>query len=172
MLRAHLEEACGFRCLCLVDAVVFNPWNTPATEHIRRHIAAYATMPGHIYETVVRSHLRTAFGNEPGDDVLDAYFRPWSGEGGQRAYFRKLEQIDEAQTAMLEPRLGEVRIPVQVIWGDADAWLSPELGRRLASALPTAALELVEGAGHFAIEDRPTAIASLLADFIASASPG
>jgi pimeloyl-ACP methyl ester carboxylesterase len=167
-LRAHLCEGCSFRCLSLMDAVVFNPWNTPATMHIRRHLDAYATMPGHIYETVVRAHLRTAFATEPTRPVLDAYFRPWSGEEGQRAYFRKLEQIDEDQTAMLEPRLAEVGIPAQVIWGEEDSWLSPELGRRLANALPNATLELVPGAGHFATEDQPAAIASLLSEFIAS----
>lgn len=168
VLRAHLEDGCAFRCLSLIDAVVLNPWNTPTTMHVRRHLAAYATMPAPVYEAVVRAHLRTAFATEPERDVLDAYFRPWSGERGQRAYFRKLDQIDEAQTAMLEPRLGEVGIPTQVIWGERDAWLRPELGKRVANAVPGATLELVPGAGHFAIEDQPAAIASLLGGFIAS----
>lgn len=171
VLRAHLREGCSFRCLSLIDAVVFNPWNTPTTMHIRRHRDAYATMPGHIYETVVRAHLRTAFAIEPGREVLDAYFRPWSGQTGQRAYLRKLDQIDEAETAMLEPRLTEVRLPAQVIWGERDTWLPPELGKRLANALPNATLELVPGAGHFSIEDQPAAIASLLAEFITSVAP-
>jgi pimeloyl-ACP methyl ester carboxylesterase len=168
VLRAHLSEGCSFRCLSLIDAVVFNPWNTPTTMHLRRHLTAYATMPAHIYETVVRAHLRTAFATEPEEEVLDAYFQPWSGETGQQAYFRKLEQIDEAQTALLEPLLAEVELPAQVIWGEQDTWLSPELGKRLENALPNAALELVPGAGHFATEDQPAVIASLLGEFIAS----
>lgn len=171
VLRAHLEGS-AYRCLSLIDAVVFNPWNTATTMHIRRHLEAYATMPAQIYEPVVRTHLRTAFATEPEAGVIDAYFQPWSGERGQRAYFRKLEQIDESQTAMLEPRLGEVRLPTQVIWGEQDAWLRPELAERLAAALPNATRELVRGAGHFAIEDQPAAIASLLGEFIASAAQG
>ena len=162
VLRAHLCEGRRFAAINLVDAVVFNPWSTPTTMHIRRHLDAYRTMPAHIYEEVVRAHLRTAMAGDPGPEVLAAYLRPWLGPAGQDAYLRKLEQIDESQTGELEPLLGEVEAPVQVVWGERDAWLDPALGRRLADAIPEATLELVAGAGHFVMEDDPQAVAALL----------
>jgi pimeloyl-ACP methyl ester carboxylesterase len=163
VLRAHLCEGRQFRSLALVDGVVFNPWNTPATMHIRRHLEAYSTMPAHIYEQVVRAHLRTALERPPGPGVIDGYLRPWLGREGQRAYFRKLEQIDEAQTAVLAPRLAELEMPVTVIWGECDRWLDPALGRRLAAAVPEAELHLLPDAGHFSMEDDPEGVARLLA---------
>ena len=162
VLRAHLCEGRPFAAISLVDAVVFNPWNTPTTMHIREHLDAYRSMPGHIYQEVVRAHLRTATASEPAPEVLAAYLRPWLGPAGQQAYFRKLEQIDEAQTAELEPLLSEVEAPVQVVWGERDAWLDPALARRLAQAIPGARLDLVPGAGHFVMEDDPQAVAALL----------
>jgi pimeloyl-ACP methyl ester carboxylesterase len=171
VLRAHLCEGRAFGSISLVDAVVFNPWTTLTTTHIRRHLHAYRTMPGHIYEQVVRAHLRTAMASEPAREVLEAYLRPWLGATGQEAYFRKLEQIDERQTAVLEPRLGEVDAPVQVIWGERDAWLAPELAQRLAAAIPGAKVRLVPGAGHFAMEDDPEAVASLLRGHAGLVSP-
>ena len=162
VLRAHLCEGRAFGSISLLDAVVFNPWNTATTMHIRRHLDAYRTMPAHIYEQVVRAHLRTAMEREPSPEVLEAYLRPWLGAAGQEAYFRKLEQIDESQTAVLEPRLAEIGAPVQVVWGERDAWLAPELAERLAGAVPGARAHLVPGAGHFVMEDQPEAVASLL----------
>jgi pimeloyl-ACP methyl ester carboxylesterase len=164
VLRAHLCEKRPFSHMSLVDAVVFNPWNTPTTMHIREHLDAYATMPGHIYEQVVRAHLRSALAREPGPETLDAYARPWLGPEGQRAYFRKIEQIDERQTAELEPLLGAIRIPVRVIWGERDRWLSPQLATRLTAAIPGATLHLVPDAGHFAMEDAPDDVVALLAE--------
>jgi pimeloyl-ACP methyl ester carboxylesterase len=171
VLRAHLCEGRPYGALTLVDAVVFNPWTTPTTTHIRRHLDAYESMPAHIYEQVVRAHLRTAHAREPEPAVLDAYVRPWMGEEGQRAYFRKLAQIDEEQTAVLEPLLGTLAMPAQVIWGADDGWLEPALGRRLAAAIPGARLDMVPGAGHFSPEDEPEAVAAALDDFLAGAGP-
>jgi len=164
VLRAHLCEGRPFAGLTLVDAVVFNPWVTATTAHIRSHLDAYASMPAHVYEQVVRAHLRTAMAHAPPAEVMDAYLRPWLGPAGQRAYLRKLEQIDERQTAELEHRLGEVDVPSQVIWGEQDAWLSPALASRLAKAIPGASLHLVPGAGHFVMEDDPGAVATFLAE--------
>jgi pimeloyl-ACP methyl ester carboxylesterase len=162
-LRAHLCEGHEFSSVTLVDGVVFNPWNTPVTMHVRRHLEAYLTMPAHIYEQVIRAHLRTAFERAPGPGVIDGYLRPWLGPEGQRAYFRKLEQIDEEQTAVLAPRLGELAMPVTVVWGECDRWLDPSIGRRLAAAIPRAELHLLPDAGHFSMEDDPRGAARLLA---------
>ena len=171
VLRAHLCEGRAVGSISLLDAVVFNPWVTATTNHIRSHLDAYQTMPGHIYEQVVRAHLRTATAHEPAPQVLEAYLRPWLGAAGQQAYLRKLEQIDERQTGELEPLLSEVEVPVQVVWGERDAWLSPELAARLAEAIPGARAELVPGAGHFVMEDEPGAVASLLARHARLVSP-
>ena len=171
VLRAHLCEGRRFDALALVDGVVFNPWNTPTTMHIRRHVDAYRSMPAHVYEEVVRAHLRTAVERPLAPDVLDAYLRPWLGADGQAAYFRKLEQIDESQTALLEPRLGELSMPVTVIWGERDGWLDPALGRRLAEAISGAELRVVPGAGHFSMEDDPAPVARFLAQGAGLVSP-
>lgn len=164
VLRTHLCEGRPFAAIGLVDAVVFRPWITPTTVHMREHMGAYATMPPHIYEEVVRAHLRTAMAVAPAPDVLEAYVRPWRGPVGQRAYLRKVEQLDERQTAELEARLGDVAAPVRVIWGQHDAWLDPALATRLATAIPGARAHVVPGAGHFAMEDDPDAVASLLGE--------
>ena len=168
VLRAHLVEGHPARRLVLVDAAVLLPWNTPATMHMRNHLDAYRTMPAHIYERVVSAHLATAVHRPLEPETLDAYLRPWRDQKGQTAYFRKIEQWRDEDMAVLTPLLGTLDVPVLALWGAEDAWLSPQTGERLAAAIPGARLELVDGAGHFAMEDEPAAVAEKLAEFLSA----
>ena len=162
VLRAHLCEGRPFAAISLVDAVVFNPWSTPTTMHIRRHLDAYRSMPAHIYQEVVRAHLRTATASDPGPEVLAAYLRPWLGPAGQQAYLRKLEQIDEARPASWSRSSARWRRPFRWCGASGTPGSTRRWRRRLAEAIPGARLDLVPGAGHFVMEDDPQAVAALL----------
>lgn len=74
------------------------------------------------------------------------------------------------QTA-LRPAMREgcraIRAPTAIIWADKDPFNPISVGRDLAAIIPGAQLTVLEGAGHFLIEQRPaevmTAIERLLA---------
>jgi pimeloyl-ACP methyl ester carboxylesterase len=72
----------------------------------------------------------------------------------------------EVLSADLSSRLGEVQAETMVIWGEKDALLNPELGRKLAERLPNACFVCVEGAGHNPMWDRPQRFNELLLDFL------
>lgn len=165
VLRAHLRHGRRFRRIALLDAVAFNPWLTPTTTHIRAHLEHYRAMFLPAFEELVRAHLSTAVHRSMDEETVDAYLAPWRGEEGRAAYLRKIVQVDEGQTAELEPLLGSIRVPVLVIWGERDRWLDPSLGRRLAGAIPEARLVLVPEAGHFVTEDAPEEVAAHLLEF-------
>ncbi len=97
---------------------------------------------------MIAAHLRTAIAREMTDAELETYLRPWLGPAGQAAYYRQVAQFDERYTREIEPRYGEIRTPTLVIWGEEDAWLAPEFGRRLVEAIPG-------GAPHDRPERRP-----------------
>jgi pimeloyl-ACP methyl ester carboxylesterase len=172
VLRAHLVERRPVSAIALVDAVALNPWNTPTTMHIREHLDAYRTMPTHIYEEVVRAHLRTAVHRPLDDETLAAYLRPWQGEEGQATYFRKIAQWTEEDVGALEPLLATLDVPVRLVWGEEDRWLDRSVAERLRAAIPGAELRFVAEAGHFAPEDAPEAVARELAEFFARARAG
>jgi pimeloyl-ACP methyl ester carboxylesterase len=167
VLRAHLVEGRAAGRLVLADAAVLLPWNTPATQHMKRHLEAYRTMPPHLYERIVAGHLATAVARPPAPEALAGYLRPWQGTEGQAAYFRKIEQWRDGDMAVLEGLLGRVDVPTLVLWGTEDAWLSPALADRLAAAIPGARRALVPGAGHFVMEDDPDAVVRELLAFLA-----
>jgi pimeloyl-ACP methyl ester carboxylesterase len=166
VLRTHLVDGHPAGRIALVDAAVLLPWNTSATVHMKEHLEVYRTMPAHIYEQVVSAHLATAVHRPLEPETMDGYLGPWRGREGQAAYFRKIAQWRDEDMAVLEPLLATIDVPVLVLWGAEDAWLSPETGERLAAAIPGAQLDLLAGAGHFAMEDEPAAVAERLAAFL------
>ena len=165
VLRAHLLEGRQFRRIALVDAVALAPWITPTTRHIQAHLEAYRTMPTHVFAEITAAHLRTAVHGRMDEETLSAYQRPWSGEAGQAAYLRKVAYFNEDETREFEPLLGTIRIPVQIVWGDQDAWLNRALGTRFRDMIPGAELTVIPRAGHFVTEDAPAAVAQSLLNF-------
>lgn len=170
VLRAHLLERRSFSSIALLDGVVFAPWITPTTRHIQANLDAYRTMPGHIYRQIVATHLRSAVRETLHEDVISAYLEQWTSEAGQAAYLRKVSLFDESQTVEIEARLGEVRVPVQIVWGEQDRWLSVDQAVRLAREIPDARLHVVPDAGHFIMEDAPDRVAEILHHFFHGAS--
>jgi pimeloyl-ACP methyl ester carboxylesterase len=60
-------------------------------------------------------------------------------------------------------RWREVQVPVHFLWGDADAFDSPETGRAAASEIPAGArITTIPGAGHLPWLDEPEAVASAI----------
>lgn len=164
-LRAHLLHERRFSRIALVDAVVLAPWITPTTRHVQAHLDVYRTMPAHIFERITAAHLRTAVHRGFSEQAFAAYHGRWAGEAGQAAYLQKVACFDEDDTRELEPLLPDLDVPVQIVWGEHDAWLQPAGARRLAELIPGARVRLIEGAGHFSTEDAPDEVARTLADF-------
>jgi 3-oxoadipate enol-lactonase len=59
-------------------------------------------------------------------------------------------------------RLGDIRAPTLVIHGDGDVMLAVENGRLIASKIPGARLEILEGVGHLFWVERPRRSAELI----------
>ena len=68
----------------------------------------------------------------------------------------------------LPRRLGEIRVPTLVIWGESDRVVTAAYGRAVAAAIPGARFELVREAGHLPQLEQPEATHRLIADFLAT----
>ena len=93
---------------------------------------------------------------------------PGLPEEGQPAFYRQIEETDERFLQEIEPRLGDLEIPVRIVWGSDDAWIPPETAQRLRDLIPSATLRLVEGASHLIHYDAPVALADELRRWLAS----
>ena len=81
------------------------------------------------------------------------------------------------QTAMTlsrvdsRPRLPRIAVPTLVLCGEADRTCPPAMSREIAAAIPQARLAIIAGAGHYVTLDRPDAVATELAAWLATPSP-
>ncbi|WP_027479278.1 alpha/beta fold hydrolase [Gryllotalpicola ginsengisoli] len=64
----------------------------------------------------------------------------------------------------VRPRLGEIAVPVQVIWGEHDVVISHEAADEVASGVQRGALIPITDAAHLAPAEQPEAVASALAE--------
>ena len=83
---------------------------------------------------------------------VDEYWAPLSRRQNRRAMWMLQRNLHYSLT---DRRLGEVRAPTLVLWGDQDRfdepWQANELGRRI----PRATVRVLPGCGHMAHEDCP-----------------
>src|SRR5437868_8078018 len=65
----------------------------------------------------------------------------------------------------LRRRLGRVRIPALVVWGESDGVVDPDYGRAYAQSFPHARFELIPEAGHLPQIEQPERLLTLIVEF-------
>ena len=81
---------------------------------------------------------------------------------GQEVRLRQVAQYDHDYTARLETLHSRMTVPTLILWGEEDAWVDTEVGRRLQTLVPAARFESMPDAGHFSMLDVPGLFARLL----------
>jgi pimeloyl-ACP methyl ester carboxylesterase len=165
-LRAHLLHGARYRALALVDPVALAPWGSPFFRLVGANSAVFEQLPPALHRVLVREYVSSA--SSPGlhPATLDALVAPWLGESGQAAFYRQIAQADERFTDEVQPRYGDIGIPVLVCWGTDDTWIPVAKAHELAAAVPGARLRLIEGAGHLVQEDAPAELTATLLTFL------
>lgn len=168
-LRAYLLHGARYRSLALVDPVALAPWGSPAYRLLGAHSEVFAQLPSALHRALVREYVSSAShpGLRPG--VLDRLVEPWTGERGQPAFYRQIEQNDQRFTDEIQGRYGELELPVLICWGAEDSWIPPARGRELADLIPGSGLRLISGAGHLVQEDAPAELTATLRDHLRTA---
>ncbi len=147
-------------------------------ERIERLVicAALPLMPGYEWHWIARMWRRRVIGeltmgftvkpsarmllNRANREPLPAEFvdRVWEAQdhGTQRAILKLYRSGDPDVLAAAGPRLGELRCPALVLYGERDPYISPDFAQRYAGLLggPTTA-RVVEDAGHWLWYDEP-----------------
>lgn len=66
----------------------------------------------------------------------------------------------------LDDRLGRIRVPTLIVWGDADEAVSRHQVETLEREIPDAGLVVLPGAGHYAYLDDPVTYQAVAAHFL------
>jgi alpha/beta hydrolase fold len=91
-------------------------------------------------------------------------------QAAQRAANMATMRVFAADPYMHDPglsaRLGQVEIPVLVLWGDSDRIVTPAYGQALAAAFPQAQFAIIAEAGHLPQIEQPAATFGALDAYI------
>ncbi|WP_278234437.1 alpha/beta hydrolase [Isoptericola sp. AK164] len=161
-LRAALLHGARYRSLCLVDVVALRPWGSPFFTLVGRHADVFAALPTAVHRGALEAYVRSAAFRPLVADDLEALVAPWLDEAGRAAFYRQIAQADEDWTAELEPLLGNLDLPVHVVWGAEDTWIPVDRAHRLTDALGGGRPTVLPGAGHLVQLDAPVALATEL----------
>jgi pimeloyl-ACP methyl ester carboxylesterase len=167
-LRAHLLHGARYRSLMLVDVVAIPPTGSPFFTFVQEHPGVMADLPVYIHEAIVRAYIENASHRGLRDEDLAELVAPWTTADGKPAFYRQIEQTDDRYLEEIEPRFGEIDIPVRIVWGRDDTWIPYQVAVRLSHVIPTATLKLIDAAGHLIHYDAPAALADEMRAWLAS----
>lgn len=83
---------------------------------------------------------------------------------------RNMFELDLTRTG-LRARLGELKQPVLIIWGDRDRYISPKVAYTVQRELPQAKLIIFRECGHSPMLEYPERFSSVITEFIFQKTP-
>lgn len=165
-LRAHLLHEKRYAALALVDVVALRPWGSDFFRLVREHPEVFSRLPRSVNNGALRAYISGASHRGLTAAALDSLVAPWSDGVGQAAFYRQIEQADEAHTDEIESLYPTIDLPTLVVWGQDDAWIPVDRAHRLRELIPDARLRVVEDAGHLIQLDQPEALTAVLTDWL------
>lgn len=101
------------------------------------------------------------------DFVLDDVVR----EAHRGPIARMAAEVEVQQSYLLDDRLQEVKVPVDIVWGEADRMLPVDYARRMQAGLPAARLTIIPRCGHVPQQECPQTLTAALEKVLSQAAP-
>ena len=161
-LRMALQYGFVYRSLTLIDVVAVGPWGLPFFKLVAENSDVFTAIPPMMFDGIVRGYIRNAAHKPLRLEDEDMLAEPWvSGDErpGQEGFVRWVKNASNRVSEDVEKeyhKIGESGVPVRIIWGKEDKWLSCETAERLRGLIGgKAEVVLVEEAGHLIQLDQP-----------------
>lgn len=160
------------KTLTLIDCVSFDSWPSARTrQQMQEGLDALIAAPPQKHRAHFEEWLLSTVHNKEGlrqSGALEYYLNLICGSVGQASFFQhQVCHYDPRHTSEISDRLAVLgEKPVNIIWGEDDAWQVKDWAHRLQAAIPGAALTLLPQCGHFAMEDQPQAVSDNILQFL------
>jgi pimeloyl-ACP methyl ester carboxylesterase len=141
-----------------------------------REVPRIADVFAHVTPRFFASGLLRAGYGDPArltDAVIDEWYGMWMREGNRPAMLARLRQYVSGD---VEGRIGAVRVPVLLLWGEKNTRVPVALAyefRDLLVGAPSVDLQVLPGIGHMAVQEAPADTARRVRAWLeAKAGPG
>jgi len=99
-------------------------------------------------------------------DLLVLFNAPMQTPEGRKAFLHFAKCLDNHNLMEIEADLRKLTIPVLILRGDADPFLSAVIAEKLHDEIPNSELRRIATAAHFIQEDEPEWVATHLSGFL------
>ena len=99
-------------------------------------------------------------------ELMAHFMKPMKTAEGRKAFLHFAHCLDNHDLTSIAAQLRRLRIPVLIVRGDADVYLSPQISERLHEQITASRLVRIATGGHFIQEDEPAWLARTLAGFL------
>lgn len=124
-------------------------------------------------EELIEGMTREDFGRLLGgassaiDDLAaDEYFKAFSDAERRHGSLELYRSGDMEKLAAYEGRLAALAVPTLILWGADDPFAPVAGAHRFHAEIPGSELVVLDGTGHFVVEDAPQRFAAALLDFL------
>lgn len=157
--------------LTLINPVGYDYWPVQPITTMRLPVIRALTS-SIMNRSMLKMVVRRAVYNKAAltEAIMDEFWRPLASRDGKDGFIQLIRGINNNLLTAITDKLRQLSMPVLLIRGDADAYLSREITEHLASDIPNARLVSIPAGGHFIQLDEPEKISKLLIGFFAESA--
>ncbi len=99
-------------------------------------------------------------------DRITRYVTCFGRKGIAHVFIETCRRLVPERYEALSGFYGDIAIPTLIIWGEADRFVAPALGRRLRNEIPGSRLATIPDCGHNPHEERPAETFAAIGEFL------
>ena len=139
----------------------------PGVRHLLKPLATRETTARKLFDAAL--HNRTAIDESLYRKLLAIACDPEAFDTTMQ-FNRNIARLDMTRTG-LRSRLGELKSPVLIIWGDHDRYIAPEFAEVVKQELPCSKLIVFRECGHCPMLEYPEQFSSEITSFVFEETP-
>ncbi len=153
--------------LTVINTVAYDFWPVQPIISMRTPIIrqlAMASLDLGAFRFIVKRGLYHS--NRLTKELMDQFWYPMKKSAGRKAFLYFSHCLNNQDLLEIVDEIESLQIPVLIIRGDKDVYLSRQIADKLHKNIKGSILKVIPTGGHFIQEDEPELIAEYIDDFI------
>jgi len=153
--------------MTLINPVAYDLWPVAPVTSLRTPIIRQFLMASVDFgslEFIVRKGLYNRQLATP--ELMELFLKPLKSREGRKAFLHFARCLNSNDLTEISEEIGHLHLPVLIVRGDADPYLSRAISQRLHQAIRDSKMLVIDTAGHYIQEDEPQQLATAILSFI------
>ncbi len=151
----------------LINSVAYNFWPVQPIVAMRTPIIrqiAIASLDFGMFSLIVKRGLYHK--SNLSEELMDLFWKPMRYKLGRKGFLHFAKCLNNSNLTEIEKDIQKLTVPVLIIRGEDDVYLSGVIAEKLHSEIAHSKLIKIETGGHFIQEDEPEKVSDHILNFI------